>query len=78
MGELDWTKDAGRVLYRSKDRKSTGAIPSGSFMLNKKWTLVEELCNHIMRFQQVTVRFIDFSIVIILTFRLDWLSLNQR
>ena len=50
-------------MIRSKERKSTGEIPSGSFMLNKKWTLEEEFNNHILRFQQVTVRFIDFSSV---------------
>ena len=61
--ELDWTKQAGRWMYRSKDRKSTGEINTGSFMLNKKWTLEEEFNNHIMWFQQVTKRFIYFSMV---------------
>ena len=50
-------------MYRSKERKSTGENPSGSFMLNKKWTLEEEFSNHLMRFQQVTKRFIYFSMV---------------
>ena len=40
--------------YRSKERK-VGQNPFYSFMMNKKWTMEEELNNHMMRFQQVTV-----------------------
>ena len=52
--ELKWASEKETKLYRSKERKSTGEIPSGSFMLNKKWTLEEEFTNHMLRFQQVS------------------------
>ena len=47
--ELAWGK-----WYRSKGRKG-GESPFASYMLNKKWTLQEELNNHMMQFQQVRV-----------------------
>ena len=55
-------QDGKRVLkwYRSKDKKG-GQHPYGSYMLNKKWTLEEEFNNHMLRFQQVRVIFIDCS-----------------
>ena len=53
--ELEWAKDYGTKWYRSKDRKA-GKHPFGSFMVNKKWTWEEEFNNHMLRFQQVTVR----------------------
>ena len=40
--------------HRSKEKKG-GVNPFGSFMINKKWTLVEEFNNHMLRFQQVTM-----------------------
>ena len=60
--EINYGKDYGTSWYRSKD-KEAGRSPFPSYMINKKWTLGEEFNNHILRFQQVTVRFIDFSIV---------------
>ena len=60
--EIKFAKDQGRKWYRSKDKKG-GEHPFTTYMLNKKWTLEEEFNNHILRFQQVTVRFIDFSSV---------------
>ena len=53
---LDWAKDYGTKWYRSKDKKSGGASPFASFMMNKKWTFEEEFNNHMLRFQQVTVQ----------------------
>ena len=38
--------------YRSKERKE-GKNNFPSYLLNKKWTLVEEFNNHMMQFQQV-------------------------
>ena len=52
--ELEWAKDYNTRWYRSKDVKG-GKNPFGSFMMNKKWTLEEDLNNHMLRFQQVTV-----------------------
>ena len=46
--------------YRSKDRK-VGVSPFASYMMNKKWTLVEDFTNHMLRFQQVTESSIHFS-----------------
>ena len=40
--------------HRSKDHKG-GESPYGNFMMNKKWTLLEEFNVHILRFQQVTL-----------------------
>ena len=53
-------QDGKRKWYRSKDKKG-GQHPYGSYMLNKKWTLEEEFNNHMLRFQQVRVIFIDCS-----------------
>ena len=39
--------------YRSKDRKQTPYIDFGSYLMNKKWWLEEELNVHMLRFQQV-------------------------
>ena len=39
--------------YRSKDRKQTPYINFGSYLMNKKWWLEEELNVHMLRFQQV-------------------------
>ena len=50
--ELEWAEGYGTSWYRSKDRKG-GVHLFVSFMLNKKWTLEEELNHHM--FQQVTV-----------------------
>ena len=48
--QLRWGK-----WYRSKERKA-GDHPFASYLLNKKWSLEEELNNHMMRFQQVRVQ----------------------
>ena len=40
--------------HRSTEKKG-GYHPFGSYMMNKKWALEEELNNHMLRFQQVTV-----------------------
>ena len=40
--------------HRSEDIKD-GDFPFGSFMLNKKWWLEEELNNCLLQFQQVSV-----------------------
>ena len=50
--ELEWAKNFTTRWYRSKEKKG-GINPFGSYMLNKKWTLEEELNNHMLRFQQV-------------------------
>ena len=52
--ELVWGK-----WYRSKGYRG-GDHPYSSYMLNKKWTLEEELNNHMLRFQQVNVGSIFF------------------
>ena len=52
--ELDWASKYNTSWYRSKDRRG-GDHPFASYMLNKKWTLVEEFNNHMLKFQQVTV-----------------------
>ena len=52
--ELQWATDLGTSWHRSKDRRG-GDHPFASYMMNKKWTLEEELNNHMLRFQQVTV-----------------------
>ena len=52
--ELDWAKNYSTRWYRSKTKKD-GNFPFGSYLLNKKWTLEEELNKHMMKFQQVTV-----------------------
>ena len=44
--------------YRSKERAE--GLNFASYMTNKKWTLEEEFNNHMLRFQQVTVSFVDF------------------
>ena len=63
---LEWGK-----WHRSKDRKS-GENPFGSYLMNKKWTMVEEFNNHMMKFQQVTASTNYFSkLHYILYFRLD-------
>ena len=51
--ELQWATDLGTQWYRSKDRKDQPINPFMSFLMNKKWTLEEDLNNHILRFQQV-------------------------
>ena len=58
--EFDWADELGDRWYRSKERK--GNYPFSSYMMNKKWTLEEEMNLHMMRFQQVTVSSIQFSI----------------
>ena len=58
--ELDYAKDYNTRWYRSKD-KLGGDNPFGSYMMNKKWTVEEEFNNHMLRFQQVTVRFNFFN-----------------
>ena len=50
--ELDWAKDYNTSFHRSRGTK-IGDHPFGSYMINKKWTLEEEMNNHILRFQQV-------------------------
>ena len=52
--ELDWAKDYNTRWYRSKNVKGKGN-PFASYMMDKKWTLVEEFNIHMMRFNQVTV-----------------------
>ena len=51
-GILDYELEWGR-WYRSKDRKDTGDLPFGGYMMNKKWTMEEEFNNHMLRVQQV-------------------------
>ena len=41
--------------HRSRDIKD-GDFPFGSFMINKKWWLEEELNNVLLQFQQVCLR----------------------
>ena len=41
--------------HRSRDIKD-GDFPFGSFMINKKWWLEEELNNVLLQFQQVRLR----------------------
>ena len=43
--------------HRSKERRG-GDHPFASYLLNKKWTLEEEINNHLLRFQQVRLCFI--------------------
>ena len=52
--DLQKATDLGTSWHRSKDRRG-GDHPFASYMLNKKWTLEEELNNHMLRFQQVRV-----------------------
>ena len=59
--ELDYAKDYNTRWYRSKNVKGNDLLPFASYMMNKKWTLVEEFNNHMMRFNQVTVRSYYFS-----------------
>ena len=59
--ELEWATKYGTSWYRSKERKAGGTLPFGSFMMNKKWTMVEEFTRHMMWFQQVSRSFIYFS-----------------
>ena len=47
-----WEKTLGR-WHRSKDKKQKPGSEFGSYMMNKKWWLEEELNVHMMRFQQV-------------------------
>ena len=47
--------------HRSKDKKPTSYGNSPSFMMNKKWVLVEQFNLHLMRFQQVSVSSVDQS-----------------
>ena len=61
--------------YRSKERK-VGKNPFCSYMLNKKWTMEEELNNHLLRFQQVTVSSLFISVNCILTFQAGLLVLE--
>ena len=49
---LAWAKDYNTSFHRSRGRK-LGDHPFASYMVNKKWTLEEEMNNHILRFQQV-------------------------
>ena len=39
--------------YRSKEKRE-GDNPIGSYVMNKKWWLEEEMNMHMMRFQQVS------------------------
>ena len=43
--------------HRSRERKHT--FPFGSYMMNKKWTMDEEFNNHMLRFQQVNMSFLN-------------------
>ena len=54
--ELGWGK-----WYRSKSKRG-GKNPLGSYMMNKKFTMEEELANHMLRFQQVTVPVLFISV----------------
>ena len=56
----DYAKVENTSWYRSKERKG-GDNPFSSYLMNKKWTLEEEFNNHMLRFQQVRVIFIDCS-----------------
>ena len=49
---LALAKDYNTSFHRSRGRK-LGDHPFASYMVNKKWTLEEEMNNHILRFQQV-------------------------
>ena len=70
--ELDYGKDYGTRWYRSKGKDEAGKLPFGSYLMNKKWTMVEEFNNHMMKFQQVTASTNYFSkLHYILYFRLD-------
>ena len=66
--EFDWADKMGKRWYRSRERK--GNYPFMSYMMNKKWTLEEEMRLHMMRFQQVIVSSSQFSISFSLS-RLD-------
>ena len=48
-------------LHRSKERKSLDFSPFASYMMNKKWILEEEFNNHILRFQQVNIQYLQIS-----------------
>ena len=52
--EIEHAGKHGTSWYRSKERKG-GKNPFATNLLSKKWSLVEELSLHIMRFQQVTM-----------------------
>ena len=56
-GYLGHEKNFGK-WHRSKERKATSFLNLASFHLNKKWVLEEEFNNHILRFQQVKLRFV--------------------
>ena len=45
--------------HRSKERKSPDYSPFASYMMNKKWTMDEEFNNHMLRFQQVNMSFLN-------------------
>ena len=55
--------------HKSKERIEVSFLPMHSYNLNKKWTLMEEFNNHMMRFHQVTVSSVIISINYILTFQ---------
>ena len=63
--------------HRSRDVKG-GIFPFGSYMMNKKWTLQEEFNNHILRFQQVTLRYNYFIVhfMYILTFQAGMVAIE--
>ena len=50
--QLAWQRPDAR-WHKSKEQR--GDYPFGSFMMNKKWALEEEMNNHLLRFQQVII-----------------------
>ena len=50
--EIEHARKHNTSWYRSKEG---GTNPFKSYLMSKKWSLVEEMNLHIMRFQQVTV-----------------------
>ena len=52
--EIEHARKHNTSWYRSKERRE-GGYPFNSYLMSKKWSLVEEMNLHIMRFQQVTV-----------------------
>ena len=51
--EIEHSRKHGTSWYRSKERRDPN--PYTTYLMSKKWSLVEEMNLHIMRFQQVTV-----------------------
>ena len=52
--EIEHARKNGTSWYRSKGRREA-VSPYSTYLMSKKWSLVEEMNLHIMRFQQVTV-----------------------